>query len=526
MQTNAPILLFSLLFAQACPAIAQEDSRWIVTGTDAAASMTSKLGMPGLTSVQRQGFSVGDSGSGRTVAKLARSLEDVIIQTMHEEHHRCGGFTLHPSLADARDELNNPFYEQSYLNRRLALPTELDQQEIVVPMLANVDRENIITTIRLLEDKGTRYYQSDTGRDAALELKTQWQQYGAGRDDFSVTTYIHSWKQPSVIASIVGAELPDEIVVVGGHLDSINGTDPNNAPGADDNGSGIAVASEVLRVILDSGFRPKRTLQFIAYAAEEVGLRGSQGIAEQYRDDSKNVVAALQFDMTGFSGSPADMYFVTDYVSTDLTNFLKRLIGKYNQEGEHKISFGETVCGYACSDHASWTRTGVPAAFPFETRFDDYNKAIHSPNDLLTKIDQTGHKQVRFAKLGIEFMVEIAKSSDATQPGATVRHGYAWAHNATLASYTPKPGYSANSAGGAITATRLGAGRYVMTFDGLGGGSRAGGNVQVTSYGAAPNQCKVSSWKSAAMSLQANVRCFQPNGLPIDQRYSILVNWP
>ena len=156
----------------------------------------------------------------------------------------------------------------------------------------------------------------------ALDMKKQWEGYGVARNDFSVALNTHGWRQNSVIATIRGAELPDEIVVLGGHLDSINTSNQNAAPGADDDGSGVAAISEVLRVILESGFRPKRTLQFMAYAAEEVGLRGSREIANAYRSTGKKVIAALQMDMTAFAGSPKNIYLITDYVSADLTDFL------------------------------------------------------------------------------------------------------------------------------------------------------------------------------------------------------------
>ena len=257
---------------------------------------------------------------------------------------------------------------------------------------------------------GTRYYKSDAGQESALELLAQWRDYGTGRIDFSVTPFPHHWKQDSVIASIDGSVFPNEIVLIGGHLDSISEFPHSVAPGADDNASGIAVVSEVLRVVLASGFRPQRTLQFMAYAAEEVGLLGSSAIAKDYKGDAKNVVAALQLDMTGFSGSPLDMYFVTDFVSTDLTGFLKELVNEYNGTGTHEITFGDTKCGYACSDHAAWTKEGVPAAFPTEARFLEVNEKIHTAWDLLNGIDETGAKQARFAKLGIEFMMEVSKA--------------------------------------------------------------------------------------------------------------------
>src|SRR5690606_16105710 len=98
-------------------------------------------------------------------------------------------------------------------------------------------------------------------------------------------------QQSSVVLTIQGQTLPDEIAVLGAHLDSIcsrsgttNGqancdtgvtTAQRRAPGADDDASGIAVLTEVLRVVLDNGYRPQRTVKFMGYAAEEVGLVGS-----------------------------------------------------------------------------------------------------------------------------------------------------------------------------------------------------------------------------------------------------------
>ena len=61
----------------------------------------------------------------------------------------------------------------------------------------------------------------------------------------------------------------------------------------------------------------------------------------------------------------------------------------------------------------AWTGIGVPAAFPFEALFEDYNEAIHTPGDFLERLDTSGGKQAKFAKLGVEFMIEVAKSAGA-----------------------------------------------------------------------------------------------------------------
>jgi len=103
-------------------------------------------------------------------------------------------------------------------------------------------------------------------------------------------------------------------------------------------------------------------------------------------------------------------------VNPHVTDFLKALIQQYNTVGPHAIAFGETECGYACSDHASWTRNGYPSAFPFEARFEDFNPSIHSPQDLVQNLDTSGAHQARFAKLAAEFAIELG---DADSPTAT-----------------------------------------------------------------------------------------------------------
>src|SRR3546814_16176715 len=107
--------------------------------------------------------------------------------------------------------------------------------------------------------------------------------------------------QLSVVLTIEGTTLREEVVVLGAHLDSINayggGSPGQAAPGADDDASGIAVLTETLRIALASGWRPERTVTLMGYAAAEVGLRGSSAIAPSHRQAGVDCVAGLQVDM-------------------------------------------------------------------------------------------------------------------------------------------------------------------------------------------------------------------------------------
>jgi hypothetical protein len=107
--------------------------------------------------------------------------------------------------------------------------------------------------------------------------------------------------------------------------------------------------------------------------------------------------------------------------------------------------------------------------------------------------------------------------------GGGVRSGFAWAHNATAASYNPSATYAHNSAGGPITVTRSAPGRYSVRFAGLGGGLVAGGNVVITAYGNSGESCKVATWSSTGPDFVASVACIDGGRDPVDTRYSLLV---
>ncbi|MEM7085585.1 MAG: M20/M25/M40 family metallo-hydrolase [Bacteroidota bacterium] len=288
----------------------------------------------------------------------------------------------------------------------------ITEDAIVNQVLELIDKQNIETHILELESYGTRYHDRATATEAAMDLKAKWEAMADsyGRTDVSVSLYNHvSTNMPSVIMTIIGAEFPDEYVVVGGHLDSTSNQGNNNAPGADDDASGIATITEATRALFEAGFVPKRTIEVMAYAAEEIGLVGSAEIANEYSTNNIDVLAVTQFDMTNYNGSTNDVSFITDFTNPTLNSFLMSLLDHYNNSGEHEVSYGTSLCNYGCSDHASWTSEGYMAAFPFEANFGQHNSTIHTPNDTFS-VSGTADHAAKFAKLCAEFLIEVAKS--------------------------------------------------------------------------------------------------------------------
>ncbi|MBI4350382.1 MAG: M20/M25/M40 family metallo-hydrolase [Elusimicrobia bacterium] len=331
---------------------------------------------------------------------LAKTSELGLLNgLMHAKYHKCAGFFTHSTPDSAKDDLQPPPVSAS-------LAYTIDKKDQVEAMLKLAEEKGLTGTINSLSAFKNRYYTSVTGVDSSKWLQNRWKELAGGREDISVAAFKHSnWAQESVILTVQGASEPQKIIVLGGHMDSIaRGGDNSVAPGADDNASGIAALTEAIRVLAASGYRPAKTLKFMAYAAEEVGLRGSQDIAATFKREGRQVDGVIQFDMTNYNGSAEDVFLITDHTNASQNAFLANLVRTYT---DYKL--GETRCGYACSDHASWTKNGFPASFPFEAKFSEDNPNIHSAKDTIAQSGGHSKHALKFAKLAIAYLVEMAK---------------------------------------------------------------------------------------------------------------------
>lgn len=334
---------------------------------------------------------------------LSQSITDIIRESVHTHGP---GYIFRSSEENALVSIQPP------VQRTNDLDFSITEDYLVESCLDMVDADNITETILELQNYGTRYHTKAQARQAVLDMQAKWDAMiaAAGRTDVRTRIFEHvNTTMPSVILTIDGATSPDEFVIVGGHMDSTS-WDKDDAPGADDNASGMASLTEMIRILLQVGYVPNKTVEVMGFAAEEIGLVGSGEIAENYAQNGVNVLAFVQFDMTGYQGSNEDVYVSLDwYNNSQLNDYLVTLMNHYNNGGAHPLTYGFTECGYGCSDHASWAYKGYKTAFPFEAAFDDSNPNIHSPFDTYSFFG-TGEHAAKFTKLGLEFIIEAAKS--------------------------------------------------------------------------------------------------------------------
>ena len=100
----------------------------------------------------------------------------------------------------------------------------------------------------------------------------------------------------NIIGELKGTEFPDEIITVGGHLDS---WDP--AEGAHDDGTGVVQTMEILRAFKALGYKPKRTIHFVLFANEENGGRGGAKYADEAKAKNEKHIFAMESDEGGFT---------------------------------------------------------------------------------------------------------------------------------------------------------------------------------------------------------------------------------
>lgn len=176
----------------------------------------------------------------------------------------------------------------------------------------------------------------------------------------------------NVIGEIKGSEHPENIMVVGGHLDSWDLAD-----GSQDDGAGVVQSMEVMNIFKNIGYKPKNTLRVVLFMNEENGGRGGKKYEELAKANNENHIFALESDSGGFS--PRGFSF-----ETDDTNF-NTILGWKNLFEPYLIhSF---VKGHSGSDIEPLTSIAIIKAGlkPDSQRYFDYHHAANDKFDAVNK---------------------------------------------------------------------------------------------------------------------------------------------
>jgi len=194
----------------------------------------------------------------------------------------------------------------------------------------------------------------------------------------------------NVIADIRGREKPEEIVLIGAHLDSWD-----EGTGALDDGAGVAIVLEAARFIAELPERPRRTIRVVLFAAEEIGLIGSKHYLEAHSSTLENHIVALESDF----GADKVWRFDTRFDSSKLgiaDQIMQVLSPLGISRGSNNTRGGPDVMLLAAK--------GVPVVALYQDGT-DYFDFHHSPNDTLDKIDAENLKQNVAAWVSFSYLV-------------------------------------------------------------------------------------------------------------------------
>jgi carboxypeptidase Q len=163
---------------------------------------------------------------------------------------------------------------------------------------------SMTTSLDYVPHTGVTVYKDSTQRIPGLAISTLDANYlSAALEKGPVQVFIKtscetvgSRYAPNVIGELRGTEFPNEIILVGGHLDSWD-----VGQGAHDDGSGCMQSVEVLSILTSIGYKPKRTLRCVLFSNEENGLAGGKEYAFVSNEQKEFHLAAIESDAGGFS---------------------------------------------------------------------------------------------------------------------------------------------------------------------------------------------------------------------------------
>ncbi|HXG94424.1 MAG TPA: M20/M25/M40 family metallo-hydrolase [Blastocatellia bacterium] len=176
----------------------------------------------------------------------------------------------------------------------------------------------------------------------------------------------------NVVGEIRGRELPDEIVVVGAHLDS-----NDLGPGALDNAAGSAAVMETARAMKALNIQPRRTVRFVLFMGEEEGMIGSTAYVARHRGEMDKTVAALIMDIG--AGRPLGWFSMG---RTDLDEQIQELMKPLAAFGVGAIEHA----AFAATDNAAFMAEGVPNLIMIQDE-SVYFTVHHSIADTVDKAD-------------------------------------------------------------------------------------------------------------------------------------------
>ena len=290
-------------------------------------------------------------------------------------------------------------------------PVILEEQPEIRTLMDRVSTDSLESTLSHLTSYYTRMWNSKMVYEVQDWLANRYAEM-----DFD-SVYLHDFlvfhhdslfeTSDNVIALKRGLVHPDEYVVCGAHYDSYNNSpglpDSLRAPGADDNATGVAGIMEAARLLSHCHF--ERSVLFCNWAAEEVGLKGSEAFANECAEHLVDIVGYFNLDMTGYLKEGTDLHVHLLYTTRDslIANYVYNFCDVYYPD----MPVRQNWLPWGDSDYSSFNRAGYAAIHPFEDVYFS-SPYIHSSNDILGVSVNNMPQCKRFTELNLGLVATLA----------------------------------------------------------------------------------------------------------------------
>jgi hypothetical protein len=265
---------------------------------------------------------------------------------------------------------------------------QVSTDSLISALCQQVNADSIYGNILTLQDFGSRHALNPNRDVVANWVLAKFHSIGltnAYFEDFPDTTVFNFHdtvytNQHNIIAMIPGIEHPEKVIIFGAHYDSYSGYGYYSffAPGANDNATGMAALFEIARIFTENDFKPKCTIKFIAFAAEEMGLKGSNYSAKKSIANGENIFFMLCNEVIGSSNSSADWNFKTySFSHTIWLEDLAVLVSSNFTSATANITYYQAQ---EISDDLSYSHYGIPTLWM--NKYDHY-EYYHTENDLI-----------------------------------------------------------------------------------------------------------------------------------------------
>jgi hypothetical protein len=281
----------------------------------------------------------------------------------------------------------------------LAVGTE---DRLITEMIQQVEEKNIYNTASDLQNFTTRYVDTPGNQMAATYLHDRMENITG------LTVEYQGGAFRNVVATLPGTDNAiSTYCLIGAHYDSTSDKRTVNAPGATDDGGGVAIVVEMARVMSHYSFN--HTIKFAFWNAEEGGIKGSDAFAREAKSSGQNIMAYLNLDSSCYD---PDNRLVLDIMHNDQSKWFSDMMTRNN--GIYDIGFNLTYNVHDCnSDHRSFWNNGYTAVM---THSEKHGPA-HTQNDTVDKISTLYAK--KNGQLGLTAVATVVEVVSGSQPGGS-----------------------------------------------------------------------------------------------------------